>query len=62
MDMSTSLSQSVLQKTIDYEHCQIDPAPFQLVERTSLYKVLIYILHLLLVNTVDPLLSNPLGE
>lgn len=28
-----------LEKTIDWEGCQIDPAPFQLVERTSLHKV-----------------------
>ena len=26
-------------RKFDYEACQIDPAPFQLVERTSLYKV-----------------------
>ncbi|CAH3038066.1 unnamed protein product [Porites lobata] len=29
----------LLQRTIDYSNCQIDPAPFQLVERTSLLKV-----------------------
>lgn len=29
----------LLQKTVDYSSCQIDPAPFQLVERTSLLKV-----------------------
>ena len=29
----------LLQKTVDYSNCQIDPAPFQLVERTSLLKV-----------------------
>ena len=29
----------MLQQTIDYDLCQVDPAPFQLVERTSLYKV-----------------------
>ena len=30
----------LLQRPIDYSNCQIDPAPFQLVERTSLLKVL----------------------
>jgi hypothetical protein len=30
---------SKLIETIDWEGCQIDPAPFQLVERTSLHKV-----------------------
>ena len=30
----------LLQRTVDYSNCQIDPAPFQLVERTSLLKVL----------------------
>lgn len=29
----------LLQKPVDYSNCQIDPAPFQLVERTSLLKV-----------------------
>ncbi|XP_078374298.1 chloride channel protein 2-like isoform X2 [Oculina patagonica] len=29
----------LLQKSVDYSNCQIDPAPFQLVERTSLLKV-----------------------
>lgn len=29
----------ILDKEVDYELCQIDPAPFQLVERTSLLKV-----------------------
>ena len=29
----------MLQQRIDFDLCQIDPAPFQLVERTSLYKV-----------------------
>ncbi|CAH1772897.1 unnamed protein product [Owenia fusiformis] len=28
-----------LNQTIDLDMCQVDPAPFQLVERTSLYKV-----------------------
>ncbi|XP_060599935.1 chloride channel protein 2-like isoform X1 [Ruditapes philippinarum] len=31
--------QNQLMKIIDWEGCQIDPAPFQLVERTSLHKV-----------------------
>lgn len=29
----------LLQRTVDYSNCQVDPAPFQLVERTSLLKV-----------------------
>ena len=29
----------VLQQPIDFDVCKVDPAPFQLVERTSLYKV-----------------------
>ena len=29
----------LLQRTVDYSNCQIDPSPFQLVERTSLLKV-----------------------
>ena len=29
----------LLLEPIDWSECQIDPAPFQLVERTSLYKV-----------------------
>jgi hypothetical protein len=29
----------ILDKEVDYDLCQIDPAPFQLVERTSLLKV-----------------------
>ena len=29
----------MLQRPVDYSNCQIDPAPFQLVERTSLLKV-----------------------
>lgn len=29
----------LLQRPVDYSNCQIDPAPFQLVERTSLLKV-----------------------
>ena len=29
----------ILEKDVDYELCQIDPAPFQLVEQTSLLKV-----------------------
>ena len=32
----------LLQRTIDYSNCQIDPAPFQLVERTSLLKVFLF--------------------
>ena len=32
----------LLQKTVDYSNCQIDPSPFQLVERTSLLKVLAF--------------------
>ena len=28
-----------MKQPVHYEHCNIDPAPFQLVERTSLYKV-----------------------
>lgn len=31
----------ILEKDVDYDLCQIDPAPFQLVERTSLLKVII---------------------
>ncbi|XP_052820809.1 chloride channel protein 2-like isoform X3 [Mya arenaria] len=31
--------QDQLSKTVEWEGCQIDPAPFQLVERTSLHKV-----------------------
>ena len=30
----------ILEKDVDYDLCQIDPAPFQLVERTSLLKVI----------------------
>lgn len=29
----------MLQKNVDLSDCQIDPAPFQLVESTSLFKV-----------------------
>ncbi|XP_015768178.1 PREDICTED: chloride channel protein 2-like [Acropora digitifera] len=29
----------LLQKRVDFSCCQVDPAPFQLVERTSLLKV-----------------------
>lgn len=28
-----------MEQTVNFEHCRIDPAPFQLVERTSLLKV-----------------------
>ena len=31
--------ESEMQKPIDLSQCQVDPAPFQLVERTSLLKV-----------------------
>ena len=34
-----SLREDLLSQTIDFKKCQIDPAPFQLVERTSLHKV-----------------------
>lgn len=30
---------NVLKEYVSYEGCRIDPAPFQLVERTSLYRV-----------------------
>ena len=33
------LREELLSQTIDFKKSQIDPAPFQLVERTSLYKV-----------------------
>ena len=39
----------LLQRTIDYSNCQIDPAPFQLVERTSLLKV--YPFYTIILNT-----------
>jgi len=35
----TVLEEELLNKPINFAGCQIDPAPFQLVERTSLYKV-----------------------
>lgn len=28
-----------LNMTVEFEQCSIDPAPFQLVERTTIYKV-----------------------
>lgn len=28
-----------LDESVDFKNCKIDPAPFQLVERTSLHKV-----------------------
>ena len=31
----------LLQRPVDYSSCQIDPAPFQLIERTSLLKVIV---------------------
>ena len=40
----------LLQRTIDYSNCQIDPAPFQLVERTSLLKV--YPFYTIIFNTL----------
>ena len=30
---------------LDFDECQVDPAPFQLVEKTSLYKVSISYLY-----------------
>jgi len=33
------LKDALLSQTIDFKKGQIDPAPFQLVERTSLYKI-----------------------
>ncbi|XP_052225783.1 chloride channel protein 2-like isoform X2 [Dreissena polymorpha] len=38
-DKKEAWEQDQLAKTIEWEGCQIDPAPFQLVERTSLHKV-----------------------
>lgn len=38
-DQKDHWEQEQLAKTIEWEGCQIDPAPFQLVERTSLHKV-----------------------
>ena len=37
-----SLREDLLSQPIDFKKCQIDPAPFQLVERTSLHKVINY--------------------
>lgn len=37
----------ILDKEVDYDLCQIDPAPFQLVERTSLLKVLTFTVSIL---------------
>ncbi|KAG0416973.1 hypothetical protein HPB47_005999, partial [Ixodes persulcatus] len=34
-----SWEEDQLAQPIDYTHCHIDPAPFQLVERTTLLKV-----------------------
>ncbi|XP_052224832.1 chloride channel protein 2-like [Dreissena polymorpha] len=39
LDKKEAWEQGQLAKTIEWEGCQIDPAPFQLVERTSLHKV-----------------------
>ncbi|XP_060599936.1 chloride channel protein 2-like isoform X2 [Ruditapes philippinarum] len=39
LDQQEAWEQNQLMKIIDWEGCQIDPAPFQLVERTSLHKV-----------------------
>lgn len=39
VDKQEAWEQDQLAKEIDWEGCQIDPAPFQLVERTSLHKV-----------------------
>ena len=33
------LKEELLSQTIDFKKSYIDPAPFQLVERTSLYKI-----------------------
>ncbi|XP_052225774.1 chloride channel protein-like isoform X1 [Dreissena polymorpha] len=38
-DKKEAWEEDQLAKTIEWEGCQIDPAPFQLVERTSLHKV-----------------------
>ena len=35
----------LLHEEIDFSNVQIDPAPFQLVEQTSLYKVIIFSLY-----------------
>ncbi|XP_064642186.1 chloride channel protein 2-like isoform X2 [Lineus longissimus] len=35
----TRWEQQQLRQTVNFDMCQIDPAPFQLVERTSLFKV-----------------------
>lgn len=32
-----------LDESVDFKNCKIDPAPFQLVERTSLHKVLTHL-------------------
>lgn len=39
VDQQLQWEKELLQRPIDYSNCQIDPAPFQLVERTSLLKV-----------------------
>lgn len=33
-----------LDEQVDFKNCKIDPAPFQLVEQTSLHKVGLYLL------------------
>ena len=38
-DSHHTLSRNVLLDKVDFDNCQVDPAPFQLVERTSLHKV-----------------------
>ncbi|KAL5015353.1 hypothetical protein ScPMuIL_009623 [Solemya velum] len=38
-DQLEAWEESQLEQPIEWEGCQIDPAPFQLVERTSLHKV-----------------------
>ncbi|OPL21372.1 chloride 2-like channel protein, partial [Mytilus galloprovincialis] len=38
-DKQKEWEEEKLMETIEWEGCQIDPAPFQLVERTSLHKV-----------------------
>ena len=38
-DAQKQWEESEMQKPIDLRKCRVDPAPFQLVERTSLLKV-----------------------
>jgi len=38
-DAKKEWEESEMQKPIDLRKCRVDPAPFQLVERTSLLKV-----------------------